>query len=92
MKAPLDFFKSEAWLANVGHVLAGYAIILTTGFWTQNAYTIAGVWFLLVTYVLVKEYILDLKFESGETVGSSTVDALGYVAGAIVATAEVCFR
>ena len=92
MKAPLDFFKSEAWLANVGHVLAGYGAILTVCFWSSSANVLGGAWCALSAYILVKEYVLDLHYESGETVGSSTVDALGYVAGAFVATMESLFR
>ena len=86
---PLDFLKSVTWLANVGHFLGGYAVMLTVAYWHGSLET----WgWALFGYVLVKEYVVDLLFESGETVGSSTVDALGYALGAAAAGAEVFFR
>lgn len=87
--APLDFFKSVTWLANVGHVLAGYGALLTVGFWSANLLT---AWAVLLVYVVLKEYVLDLMYESGETWLSSTFDALGYLAGAGAATAQVLLR
>jgi hypothetical protein len=44
---------------------------------------------MLATYVLVKEYWYDLKYETGETLQSSTVDALGYLVGSVILWALV---
>jgi hypothetical protein len=89
--APLDYFKSLPWLANVGHFLAGYSVVLTAAFWGTRT---AELWVtgLLAAYVLVKEYFLDLRYESGETVDSSTIDALGYTLGVMVAWVEILLR
>lgn len=92
MSRPLDFFKSLGWLANVGHVLAGYGAILTVGLWSPGERSLNLAWAALLVYVGLKEYVLDLLFESGETVGSSTVDAIGYVVGALVASGELWAR
>jgi hypothetical protein len=91
-QAPLDFFKGVPWLANVGHVLAGYAVVLTAALWSTSFAPILWTTAVLVTYGLVKEYYLDLHFESDETVASSTVDFLGYMAGALAAWVEVLAR
>lgn len=84
--APLDFFKSVGWLANVGHVLAGLAVILITWTFTHATSHVIEAWGGLVAYAVVKEYWLDLRYESGETVLSSTVDFVGYIGGAGVGT------
>jgi len=89
--APLDFFKSVPWLANVGHFLGGYGVVLTAAFWGARSVEL-WVTGLLAAFVLFKEYFLDLRYESGETVGSSTVDALGYALGAAVVWAEILLR
>ena len=49
-------------------------------FWVEMALTL---------YVIVKEYFIDLAGESGETLGSSTIDALGYLMGNLAAWALV---
>jgi len=73
--------KSPAWLANAGHFLAGYGAMVTAGVvahaWMIRVY----VWLALIVLVAVKEYVIDLRFESDEDVESSTVDALGYSFG-----------
>ena len=89
--APLDFFKSVPWLASIGHFLGGYGVVLTAAYWGERSaeFWVTG---LLAGFVLFKEYFLDLRYESGETVGSSTVDALGYALGAAVVWAEILLR
>lgn len=83
---PGDWMKSEPWLANVGHVLGGYGAILTAWTLTHVTWHIIATWCAGTAAALVKEYIIDLREESDETVLSSTVDFVGYVAGAGVAT------
>lgn len=92
MARPLDFLKGEAWLASVGHFLGGYAVVLTAALWARSPVAVEWVTVALAAYVVVKEYVLDLLLESGETVASSTVDALGYALGAAVAWVEIVVR
>ena len=91
---PGDWMEVSQTLANIGHALGGYAIPLTAAFVSYVFFAHAWapplvVQTMLATYVLVKEYWYDLKFESNETVRSSTVDALGYLAGGIIAWALI---
>lgn len=90
MTAIGDWMKSVAWLANVGHVLAGYAVILTTWSFARTAtLPLVWAWAALVLYALVKEYWIDLRYESGETLASGTVDFVGYIGGAGLGTLVV---
>jgi hypothetical protein len=84
-----DWMKSEAWLANVGHVLAGYAVILTAWAFTHTTLYLLDTWGALVAYAILKEYVFDLRYESGETVLSSTIDFVGYIGGAGLGTLVV---
>jgi hypothetical protein len=43
----------------------------------------------LAFYVLGKEYGYDLKYETGETLRSSTEDAIGYLVGSAIGWAVV---
>jgi hypothetical protein len=92
LRAPLDFLKSPQWCANGVHFLLGYAVLLTTAWWTSDKLTIFAVALFLYAFVLVKEYAIDLRFESGETIASSSEDALGYFAGSIVAWVMILVR
>lgn len=82
--APADWMKSEAWLANVGHLMAGALVALITRLFTHAPETIAIVESFFVLYVILKEFWFDLTYESGEDIGSSALDAAGYVAGNLV--------
>jgi len=84
-----DWMKSETWLANVGHVLAGYGAILTAWAFTHATVHLVDTWIALTIYAILKEYVFDLRFESGETVLSSTVDFVGYIGGAGLGTVVV---
>lgn len=87
--AILDFLKSVQWLANVGHFLAGLGVVLLAAIYSHRFETLGAVSCVLVAYGIVKEYIVDLRWESGETLASSTVDFAGYMLGAGVAWANV---
>ena len=76
-----DWMKSPAWLANAGHFLAGLSVLLTTLLLTHSWLAIGIVEGVFALYVVVKEFWFDLKYETGETWGSSAVDAAGYVLG-----------
>jgi hypothetical protein len=76
-----DWMKSDAWLANIGHVLGGAVVTLVAVLFTRERLPLEWVEGSFVGYVLVKEYVIDLKYESDETVGSSTIDAVGYMVG-----------
>lgn len=74
------------------HILLGFSILLVAAFFaTGNAalYWTEGA---LYVFVLGKEYWYDLKYETGENVKSSTVDALGYFAGNLVALGLVLLK
>jgi len=83
--AVFDWMKSPAWLAAVGHVMAGALVVFVMLLFTRALLPILVVEVIFVAYVVVKEYVVDLNFESDETVGSSTIDALGYVGGHLAA-------
>ena len=85
MTKPGDWMESAQNLANIGHALAGYAVLVTANLFTRNGVPITIVEGLLAAYVLGKEYIYDLREETGETFASSTEDALGYLVGNAVA-------
>lgn len=80
--AVADWMKSPVFLANAGHVMLGGIVTLVTALFTHNWLYLGVIWGALALYVGVKEYYFDLKYESDETLGSSTIDALGYVVGA----------
>ena len=83
--AVFDWMKGAAWLANIGHVMAGALVVLVTLLFTHAREAVLTVEGLFVGYVILKEYVIDLHFESDETVASSTVDAVGYVGGHLAA-------
>lgn len=83
MTKPGDWMKSPVWLANIGHFLAGYAVILTACVFARTVEPLLVTQGIFTLIVLAKEYIIDLAEESGETVLSSTIDALGYFIGNI---------
>jgi hypothetical protein len=85
MTAPLDWSKSVPWLANVGHLMAGGHVALITWLFTHSKEMIWIVEVIFFITILTKEYVADLLWESGETVGSSTIDALGWFGGNAVA-------
>ncbi len=80
-----DWMKNPEWLANAGHFLAGASVLLVASLFTRSAAWLGGVEASLFSLVIIKEYVVDLRYESGEDVRSSTVDALGYLAGNLVA-------
>lgn len=91
---PGDWMENAQTLANIGHFLGGYVIPLTLAFISYVFFKHAWappivVQVMLATYVLVKEYWYDLKYETGETFASSTEDVLGYLFGSIVAWALI---
>ena len=85
MAKPGDWMENPQNLANLGHALAGYAVLVTALLFTSKWLPLAVVEALLVVYVLTKEFWYDLKYETGETMRSSTIDALGYLVGNILA-------
>lgn len=76
-----DWMKSEAWLANAGHFLAGLSVLMVTTVFTHSWLAIGIVEAVLALYVGVKEFWFDIRYESNEDYASGTIDALGYVAG-----------
>ena len=76
-----DFMKSPAWLANVGHVMAGALVALVAVLFSHRPEVLFWVEVLFFVYVAMKEFVIDLHLESNETIASSTVDAVGYIGG-----------
>jgi hypothetical protein len=76
-----DWMKSETFLSNAGHVMAGALVPLLVLIFTRDVRYLIGFEIALTVYIIVKEYVIDLRTESNETVWTSTLDALGYVAG-----------
>lgn len=81
MSKPGDWMENVQNLANIGHALAGYAVLLTVVLFSHAWLAVLIVEALLVVYVLVKEFWYDLRYETGETIASSAEDALGYLVG-----------
>ena len=82
--------KSPAFLANAGHVGWGLALTLLAVFfapvWRAHPVYVPAIWQVIFSpVVLFKEYFIDLRYESDEDVASSSVDAIGWHAGAVVA-------
>ena len=84
MGKPGDWMENVQNLADGVHAALSYAVLLTTVFFTHNWWWIGGVEVFLVVFVLVKEFYYDLRYETGETMRSSTIDALGWLVGNIV--------
>jgi hypothetical protein len=84
---PGDWMENAQTLANIGHGLAGLAVPAVTALFVHTWTPLLIVEFLLAAYVLGKEYWYDLRYETGETVASSTEDALGYLAGNFIGCA-----
>jgi hypothetical protein len=70
-------------LANGVHALLGYCVLITTSIFTHTWWIFGIVEVVLTVFVIVKEYWYDLRYETGETLQSSTEDALGYLVGNI---------
>ena len=85
MTKPGDWMENKQTIADLGHALGGYGVLITVSLFTRAWLPILIVEVLLATYVLGKEFWYDLRYESGETLASSTEDALGYLAGNAVA-------
>jgi hypothetical protein len=86
-----DWMKSEALVTNAAHALAGACVLLVAALFTHARMPLSIVEVVLAAYVLIKEYYIDLYYESGEDVASSTADALGYVAGNLLAVGLLVF-
>ena len=86
---PGDWMEQPQTLANGVHALIGYGVLLTVVLLTHRSPNVAawvgGVQGALAIFVLAKEYFYDLREETGETMRSSTIDALGYLVGNVVA-------
>jgi hypothetical protein len=82
---PTYWMKDPQVLANIGHVLGGYAVLITAAMFTRDLRLLSEVEAAMAVYVLFKEYWFDLRYEDGETFASSTEDAAGYLIGSVSA-------
>lgn len=79
---PGDWMENKQNLANGVHCALSYAILLTTAFLSRGSLKwILAIEIALTIFVLVKEYWYDLRYETGETIKTSTEDALGWLIG-----------
>jgi len=84
MSKPGDWMENSQNLANIGHALGGAFVLHVAVMFSRNWWPVLVVEVLLAAYVLIKEYWYDLKYETGETMKSSTIDALGYLVGTVI--------
>lgn len=83
---PLDFFKTNQWCATMGHWLGGFFILFVPTFWALGSeHVLEWLTGCLLVAAALKEYWLDLAYESDEDVWSSTCDFIGWSFGALVA-------
>jgi hypothetical protein len=87
---PGDWMESLQNVADLGHFAAGYGVAVSC-FPTHTWWRILIVEIVFLTLVGWKEFVYDLKNETGETVGSSTEDALGYVLGNVMGWVYIAF-
>lgn len=78
---PGDWMENVQNLADGVHFALSYGVLLTTFYFTNSWWWIGGVEAFLTAFVLAKEYWYDLRYETGETWKSSTIDALGWLVG-----------
>jgi hypothetical protein len=78
---PGDWMENAQNLADGVHCAIGMGVLVITALFAHRWLPFLVAEGMLVPFVLVKEYWYDLKYETGETVRSSTVDALGYLIG-----------
>lgn len=72
-------------LFDVTSLHIGWAAFGTLGFVLLFQLPFLEVWFGFLAFAAIKEYVLDLTFEKGETVLTSTVDAIAYQTGVLLA-------
>ena len=78
---PGDWMENLQNVADLGHFAGGYAIFLTTIFWTHSWLAIGIVEVVFLGLVAWKEGYYDLRDETGETVSTSLEDAVGWISG-----------
>ena len=83
--APGDWMENASIESSGCHVLLGAMTLVVAALFTADPKPIFWTEVGLLLFVLAKEYGYDLREESGETWKSSTVDALGYLVGNLLA-------
>ena len=59
-----SWMTSTNYLAQIGHVLAGYSIVLTTAYFSNDDILwLSGITVILTALVAIKEFIYDANFE-----------------------------
>jgi hypothetical protein len=84
MAKPGDWMENVQNLADGDHVAIGAAAAVVPALFAHTAQPMLVASCFLLPAVLVKAYWYDLRYESGETWKSSTVDAIGYLIGQAV--------
>ena len=81
MAKPGDWMENVQNLADGDHVAIGALAVVVPALYAHTWLPMLVASAVLVPFVLAKEYWYDLRYETGETWRSSTVDALGYLIG-----------
>ena len=83
--APGDWMENFTIQSTGCHVLLGAMTLVVAALFTSEPRPIFWTEICLLLFVLAKEYGYDLREETGETWKSSTVDAVGYLVGNVLA-------
>jgi hypothetical protein len=78
---PGDWMENYTAQSTGCHILIGFSLLVATALLTRLGWVAGAAEGALGAWVVGKEFWYDLRFETGETWRSSTVDALGYAAG-----------
>ena len=81
---PGDWMENFTYQSAGVHFLIALSTMLVTALFSRAPGPLDYASGALAIFVIGKEYWYDLNYETGETWKSSTVDALGYLAGYIV--------
>lgn len=80
-----DWMTNEDVKSKTAHALAGYGVMLTTGFLVKGLFVHLFVWGLLFVYTIVKEFWYDAKYEvPPQTFEGGLIDFKWYHVGAAV--------
>ena len=85
MSGPADWMENKQVLAGGCHAAIGSWCVWIPALFAHSWLPFLVVQAVLVPYVLAKEFWWDLKYEAGENMTTSTQDALGYLAGNVLA-------
>ena len=92
VKKPGDWMENFTIQSSGVHFLLGYSILFTAAMTMRVFSHVLWVEGLLFAYVGIKEFWYDVKYETGESIKSGAIDALGYVLGNGVAWGVILWK